>query len=212
LNPWLISLTWPIAKLRAKIAKLKYSYGFKKRADSLSISFRRELGLSVHDALPSKVLADHLGVLLLSQPDCPGLSKTDLLNLNGQSGWSGATFECEDQPIILYNSHHSDARNESTIMHELSHIILKHKARIEEDLKHLGLLLRNYDEIHENEANWLGGSLQVPFDGLVTALLKNKSSVEIARQYGASIDMVNFRINKSGAKQKVYYIKKNKRR
>lgn len=165
----------------------------------------------VDDALPSKLLADHLGILLLSQPDCPDLSSTDLLNLNGQSGWSGATFECEDQPIILYNSHHSDARNESTIMHELSHIILKHKAHIDEDLKHLGLLLRNYNEIHENEANWLGGCLQIPFDGLVTALLKDKSLEEIAGLYGASLDMVKFRTNKSGAKQKVYFIKKNKR-
>jgi len=96
-------------------------------------------------------------------------------------------------------------------MHELSHIILEHQPSIDEDLKSLGLLLRNYDEIHENEANWLGGCLQIPFDGLVTALLKGKSNEEIALQYGASIDMVKFRANKSGARQKLYFIKNKKR-
>lgn len=172
---------------------------------------RKELGLTVNDPLPSKLLAQHLGVTVLSQTDCPELPEEDFLNLNGQSGWSGAAFECQGQPIILYNCHHSDARNESTIMHELSHIILGHKPSVSEDLTHLGLLLRNYNEIHENEANWLGGCLQIPFDGLVTALLKGKSQDEIALQYGASLDMVKFRSNKSGAKQKVYFIK-NKRR
>ena len=172
---------------------------------------RKELGLTVHDALSSRLLAKHLGVILLSQKDCPELTNKDLLNLNGNSGWSGAAFDCQDKSIILYNCHHSDARNESTIMHELSHIILGHKPNIDDELKHLGLLLRNYDKIHENEANWLGSCLQIPFDGLVTALLKNKSEKDIAQQYGASLEMVKFRMNKSGAKNKVYFIK-NKRR
>ncbi|WP_462251154.1 ImmA/IrrE family metallo-endopeptidase [Ekhidna sp.] len=169
------------------------------------------MGLTVNDQLPSRLLAKHLGVILLSQIDFPDLSENDFLNLNGQSGWSGAAFECHDKPIILYNCHHSDARNESTIMHELSHIILGHKPSVDENLRHLGLLLRNYDEIHENEANWLGGCLQLPFDGLVTALLKGKSNDEIALQYGASTDMVKFRINKSGANRKVYHIKNRRR-
>ena len=169
---------------------------------------RAELGLSVSDYLPSKMLAKHLGVELLSQTDCPLLSEKDFFNLNGNSGWSGASFECDGQPIILYNCHHSDARNESTIMHELSHIILGHKPNIDERLKHLGLILRSYDDIHENEANWLGACLQIPFDGLVSAILRNKSYEDIASQYGASVDMVKFRINTSGAKQKVNFIKK----
>ncbi len=82
--------------------------------------------------------------------------------------------------------------------------------KIDDGLRHLGLMLRNYDEIHENEANWLGGALQIPFDGLVTALLNNKSPEMVASQYLSSVEMAKFRINKSGAKQKVDAIK-NKR-
>lgn len=119
-----------------------------------------------------------------------------------------APFKCGEVPIILYNEHHSDKRNESTIMHELSHIILNHNPEANERLKNTGLLLRSYDQIHENEAEWLGACLQLPVDGLVSALLKGKSIHEISLQYGASLDMVKYRINTSGAKRKVYNIKK----
>jgi Zn-dependent peptidase ImmA (M78 family) len=157
------------------------------------------------------MLANHLGVEVLSQFDVLGLSDVDLTNLNGSNSWSGASFICNDQPVILYNGNHSDARNESTIMHELSHIILKHEPRIDEKMKHLGLLLRNYDNIHENEANWLGGCLQIPFDGLVSAILRGKTIDQIASQYLASLDMAKFRLNKSGALKKVSYIKNRMR-
>jgi len=70
-----------------------------------------------------------------------------------------------------------------------------------------GLLLWNYNDIHGNEANWLGGCLQIPFDGLVTVFLKGKSQDEVCLQYGASLDMVKFHTNKSRAKQKVHFIK-----
>lgn len=93
-------------------------------------------------------------------------------------------------------------------MHELSHIILNHKPSIDEEFNGQGLLLRSYNELHENEANWLGSCLQVPFDGLVTALLKGKSYEDIASQFLASTDMVKFRVNTSGATQKVFAIKK----
>lgn len=136
------------------------------------------------------------------------LSESDLFNLNISNGWSGASFLCGNQPVILFNGNHSDARNESTIMHELSHLILNHESKIDDSLKHLGLMLRNYDEVHEREANWLGGALQIPFDGIVTAMLKGKSPEQIASQFLSSIEMAKFRINMSGAKQKVEAIKR----
>ena len=77
-------------------------------------------------------------------------------------------------------------------------------------MKHLGLYLRSYDKIHENEASWLGGCLQIPFDGLVSALLKNKTHDQIALQFLASLEMVKYRINKSGAINKVNFIKNKK--
>lgn len=149
---------------------------------------------------------------MLSQYDILELSNQDLDNLNKSNCWSGAAFECEGQPVILYNRNHSDARNESTIMHELSHIILEHKPTTNAQVDHLRLTLRSYDEIHENEANWLGGCLQLPIDGLVWALLKNMNHEEIALHYQASLDMVRFRVNVSGATRKVGFIKKKYRK
>jgi len=55
-----------------------------------------------------------------------------------------------------------------------------------------GLLLRNYDDIHENEANWLGGCLQIPFDGLVTAFLKGKVKMRFPFNMVQALTWLNF--------------------
>ncbi len=157
--------------------------------------------------MPAKILAKHLNVKVLTQFEV-NLPTSDLTNLNNSLEWSGASFRCNNHAIILYNENHSDARNESTIMHELSHIILNHKPIINESQKHLKLILRIYDEVHENEAIWLGSCLQIPFDGLVSALLKNNTPEQIAHQYLCSVEMAKYRINKSGAKNKAEAIKK----
>lgn len=157
------------------------------------------------------LLAEHLNVKLLSQFDVPKLNSFDLINLNKSNGWSGASFLCGEQPVILFNRNHSAARTESTIMHELSHIILNHKPKLDERIKHLSLLFRNYDEIHEREAKWLGGCLQIPVEGLVSALLKGKTIDQIATQFLSSLEMTKFRINTSGALQRVKFIKMKSR-
>ena len=193
--------------MKTPIKKLKYSYGFKTKAEKAALAFRKELGLTVHQALPAKELAEHLGIITLSQLDVP-LSDKDLINLNSADDWSGASFQCCEKSVILYNCKHSEQRNESTIMHELSHIILEHKPILDSEFEHLGLMLRNYDEIHENEANWLGGCLQIPTEGIVSSLLKNRTPEQIAIQYNSSTEMANYRTNVSGAKKRVYYIRR----
>ena len=140
------------------------------------------------------------------------MPKSDLLALNNATDWSGVAFDCEGQSVIIYNKNHSDARNESTIMHELSHIICEHRPSIDPNFQDLGLILHSYNQEHEDEANWLGGCLQLPMEGLVWALLKNMNNEQIASHFLASLDMVKFRLNVSGARQKFNFIRKKYRR
>lgn len=103
----------------------------------------------------------------------------------------------------------SPQRIESTIMHELSHIICNHHEETDATQNNSGLLLRNHNELHENEAEWLGGCLQLPKEGLLWAL-KNKMSVkEIAEHFNSSLEMTKYRINISGVKRQLSYINKN---
>ncbi len=88
-------------------------------------------------------------------------------------------------------------------MHEIAHILCKHEPSVPLKSNGLNLLLRDHNPEHEAEAEWLGGCLQLPREGLIWALKQGMSSEEIAENYGASLPMTNYRIGKSGAKIQV---------
>lgn len=105
----------------------------------------------------------------------------------------------------MHNPTHSDARQQSNIMHELAHIICDHKVDKDKLVNSLSGFLRNYDEIQENEAEWLGACLQLPRQALLYSLKNNLSEDDIALKYCASVEMVRFRINTSGVKNQLRY-------
>ena len=98
--------------------------------------------------------------------------------------------------MVLYNANHSPARQESDIMHELAHIICEHPG----DCLQLNadIALRQYNTQHEEEAKWLGATLQIPEQGLFKLVQAGLSNQAIAKIYGASLEMVTFRRNKLG--------------
>jgi Zn-dependent peptidase ImmA (M78 family) len=105
--------------------------------------------------------------------------------------------------IIIHNNHHSLARQQSNIMHELAHIICEHE--IPEDIAKLSLRfgLHYYNKKQEEEAACLGRTLQITREGLLWALRQNFSKQEIATYYNASLEMVTFRINATGVLRQV---------
>lgn len=105
--------------------------------------------------------------------------------------------------LIIYNPFHSDARQQSDLMHELAHIICKHEGdKMHPTLAILGL--RNIDPEQEEEAKCLGASLQIPTSCLIWAIKRNMTHVQIAEYFKASIEMVKYRMNITGiAKRKL---------
>lgn len=78
-------------------------------------------------------------------------------------------------------------------MHEAAHLICNHSPA------KVGLCgMRSYDDVHEEEAKWLGASLQITRHGLLWAVRKQMGNDEIARFYGASEALVRFRRNLTG--------------
>jgi Zn-dependent peptidase ImmA (M78 family) len=71
-------------------------------------------------------------------------------------------------------------------MHEPAHIQLRHPpARVEVSDTGL-LLLSDYSDEQEQEADWLGAALLLPREGLVRLRPAHKSADEIAIHYGVS--------------------------
>lgn len=172
--------------------------GFKTWAEEQATAFRLELGIRPDAPLPAERLAERLGACLLTPAEIPGMTP-DLLEAlltRDTSGWSAVTVEFGDLPIVIYNVSHSLARQESDLMHEMSHIICKHPAM--RMVKIAGLQMREYSEVQEEEATWLGGCLHLPRAALWNALRRGLTTAAIMERFNASEEMVRYRRNMTG--------------
>jgi Zn-dependent peptidase ImmA (M78 family) len=95
--------------------------------------------------------------------------------------------------IIYYNPYHAPTRFESTIMHELAHVILEHPPE-KVSIVH-NELIREADKQKEAEADFLGSCLQIPRRGIIWARQRNMDKSAIATHFGASRQLVQWRLN-----------------
>jgi hypothetical protein len=63
--------------------------------------------------------------------------------------------------------------------------------------------LRTFDAQQEEEAEWLGGCLQVPRDAVLQLVRRCYGNEAIAAHFGSSEDMVRFRRNMTGIDKQV---------
>lgn len=182
-------------------------HGFKAEAERKSKRFRKKLGLDITDPLPARTLASHLDVLVMPPGNLPNFPETLVSTLTKKhNDWSAATIVGCKQPLIIYNPAHSERRQESDLMHELSHLIEEHEPRGIQTFEG-GLLSRSYDEEQEKEAAWLGGCLQLPRPAVFQAARRGIDNSEIADYYCASKQMVRYRRNVTGVNKQLEYMR-----
>lgn len=191
--------------------KIKYKRGFKKWADDEAGRLRKELGLSAFSPLCAFKLCEHLDIPVWQPNQVGGLTPEQLKILlqSSSNHWSAATIPLStDQHLIIHNPNHSPARQQSNLMHEVAHILCGHE--VSEERKSTGLsgFLRNHDEEQENEAEWLGACLQLPRPALLWALKRRMKLDQIAEHFSASVEMVRYRINVTGVKKQLSYMRK----
>ena len=181
----------------------KFRHGFKKFCDDKSIELRKELKIKPSHRLPALELAAHLKVIVQYPKDVPEMDPEGLSQLlgNGSSEWSGLGLHVRKKVVVIINSSHSLARQESTIMHELAHIICEHPMG---EFKALGdgILLRHYNKVHEDEADWLGGCLLLPGVALYYSHKDGLTKQEIGEKFSVSVDMVQYRMNMCGIQKR----------
>lgn len=180
--------------------------GFKSWAEKKAEEYRILLGKKYYHSLSANELADHLRIKVITPKHIPNLSKKDssiLLN-HDHNSWSAITIKNYlGEYIIISNSSHSKKRQESDLMHEMAHIICEHfmeKIKIRADFP---FPLRDYNTEQEEEAKWFGGCLQVPRRALVQMIYKGLDINELSDHFGASMDMVNYRLRMTGVEKQI---------
>jgi hypothetical protein len=169
---------------------------FRRWCEAIATDQRCLLNLQAFDRLPAHVLGKRLGATILTPKELVNLEQQHIEVLLASDKWSAAVI-CPDPLQIVHNQRHALVRRESNLMHELGHILLKHSMSSFDS--QTGLPTRSSQD--ENEATYLGSCLQIPCRGLLWAIQKELALSEIADHFGASKDMVRFRLNAVGIKQ-----------
>ncbi len=179
--------------------------GFKTRCENLALQLRSELRLKKTDPLTPEQLAEHLSVIVVSPDDLPGLSEKALRQLHrDRDSWSAVTVSYLGIEIIIFNSLHSDGRQSTDMMHELAHILLKHRPfEMVFFSDKVDVRLREYDAEVEEEANWLAGCLLLPRDVLLWIKNRGLSDIEACELYRVNKVLLNYRMNRTGVNRQV---------
>lgn len=173
--------------------------GFKTWAENQAVHWRREAKLEPWALLPSLTLAERLEVKIIEPANVNGLSTEalDLLLKKRASEWSAVTITVDGKRhIVIENPTHSIKRRESTRMHEMAHIICAHKPQGFRNLD--GLVMRQFDNEQEEEADWLGRCLHLPRPVLGWCLNRNLTHQQISDHCLASEELVRYRLNATG--------------
>jgi Zn-dependent peptidase ImmA (M78 family) len=174
--------------------------GFKTWCETTALAYRKEMGLQKHSPLHASTLANHLGVRLIKPEEIPGLDREYLhvLLRSEKDSWSAVTLCRNSSNIVIYNTSRPASRQSNDIMHELSHIIIGHKAQLVHSFD-AGLFLRHYDRSQEEEADCLAATLLLSRDALIRIAFSGRQLDAAAKEYAVSVALLSMRMNLSGA-------------
>jgi hypothetical protein len=172
--------------------------GFKSEANAHALRLRNELGLEPYVPLCPWKLAEHLAVPVfpLSEVAAHEPDGVKYLTGKGRSLFSAVTIfvgrHCRRR-MVFHNDHHAKTRQIANLAHELAHAILCHPPSPP----------FSADPECEEEAKWLGPTLLVPNEAALHIVERKMASPYAASLYGVSRQLLDMRINVSGARVRV---------
>jgi Zn-dependent peptidase ImmA (M78 family) len=174
--------------------------GFKTWSEQTALRARQKLKLSPSSPLDPLRLAELLGVFVLQPNDLSELGeelRLRLVNVH-RDCWSAITVSDGSCHLIVVNSSHAKTRLNSSLAHEIAHIIVGHEPSMMFMNSTSRVALRTYNEEQEEEANWLGGCLLLPREALMLIRRTGRSDEDACSDYGVSSAMLRFRFNVTG--------------
>jgi len=174
--------------------------GFKTWCEKTAVSLRDRRGLKSSAPLQAHELGEELHVEIITPNELEHLAPAcaERLLANHSESWSAITIPSDGWPLVVYNSTHSLARQNSDLMHELSHILLNHEPGMTFIDPRSGLALRSHDPLQEEEAGWLAGCLLLPRDALLEIKRLRWTDEQSCTTYLVSPPMLKYRMNTSG--------------
>jgi hypothetical protein len=171
--------------------------GFKTQAELISVAVRAEIGLSPADPLDPHRLAEHLGIPVAMleglRPRAP--EAVDHLLGEGVRCFSAATVFRGTRRMIVANPAHPPGRQANSLAHELAHVLLEHQPGPAIDT----LGARVWPGEHEEEADWLGGALLAPREGILAVMIRcDRDVAAAAAHFGVSTELMTWRYNQTG--------------
>ena len=147
-------------------------------------------------------LAHYARLLVVDFDQVEGLTDESREHLLGHAAnqWSGGA--CANPlpngwRIVILNPTHGRRRNRATLMEEICHVFLGHKANrlavIGRD-KRGRTMAREYNEANEEAAYAIGAAALVPYAALRRFVLGGKTSLEMARHFRVSRELVEYRL------------------
>ena len=147
-------------------------------------------------------LAHFAKLMVINFDEISGLSKETREHLLGEgvNSWSGGTASRplpNGWRLVILNPKHGAARNNATLMEEVCHVFLGHKANrlhiVAED-RNGKTVSRDYNDDDEEAAYAVGAAALIPYFPLRMAVEHGVPIERIARKFRVSRDLVIYRI------------------
>lgn len=165
---------------------------FYERCENIAARVRSNLKIAAFAPLSSHRLAQYLSIEVVFPNALPGLTLSDIDQAGNADGWSAITVLTEP-PIIIAHPSKDRVESESDVMHELAHLLLKHKPemlRLISDYR----VARSYSKIQEAQADVLGDCLQLPRPALYYLRQRRYQLQEITQHFCISMACYNRRV------------------
>jgi len=186
----------------------------RKQFELRGLGLREFAGVNEDQPLDPFALASFARLLVVDFESIEGLSPESREHLLGAAAdeWSGGACSRplpNGWRLVILNPAHGSQRNRATLMEEVAHVFLGHKAnrlaaitlddqpvssRVTASQTRGRLLARDYNQADEEAAYSVGAAALVPFGALRRLVLGGRRSTEIARRFRVSRQLVEYRI------------------
>ena len=171
--------------------------GFKAGADRIALGLRHQMYLPNGAPIDPDALAATLGFPIVPISTFADVFPEHVAQLvEGDTGaFSASLLQLNPGRIILVNDGHSLRRRNSNIAHEIAHAILAH---VPQPFDHIRG--HSFNKDIEDEANCLAGHILIPDAATMQIVWSGCSKDAACERYGVSRQMLEYRLNTSGAR------------
>lgn len=182
----------------------------RKQFELRALGLREFAGVPEGQPLDPFALARFARLLVVDFDRIEGLSPESRAHLLGAAAdeWSGGACSRplpDGWRLVILNPAHGAQRNRATLMEEVAHVFLGHKAnRLAVITYDQGpgqtpgtskkMVARDYNQADEEAAYAVGAAALVPYGELRSLVVEGRSAHQIARQFRVSRQLTEYRI------------------